>query len=43
MEREEASCFWETVPEAGRFFCAIVRVWGLKSPEFEYRRDNYGI
>lgn len=43
METDGASRFWETVPEAGRFFCAIVRVWGLKSPEFEYRRYNYGI
>lgn len=24
METEGASRFWETVPEAGRFFCAIV-------------------
>ena len=43
METDGASRFWETVPEAGRFFCAIVRVGGLKSPEFEYRRYNYGI
>ena len=43
MEGDGASRFWETVPKAGRFFCAIVRVQGLKSPEFEYRRYNYGI
>ena len=43
METDGASRFWETVPKAGRFFCAIVRVQGLKSPEFEYRRYNYGI
>nr|DAQ76895.1 MAG TPA: hypothetical protein [Caudoviricetes sp.] len=43
METEGASRFWETVPKAGRFFCAIVWVWGLKSLEFEYRRYNYGI
>ena len=43
METDGASRFWETVPKAGRFFCAIVKVWGLKSPEFEYRRYNYGI
>ena len=24
METDEASRFWETVPKAGRFFCAIV-------------------
>lgn len=24
MEGDGASCFWETVPKAGRFFCAIV-------------------
>ena len=24
METEGASRFWETVPKAGRFFCAIV-------------------
>ena len=24
METDGASRFWETVPEAGRFFCAIV-------------------
>lgn len=24
MEGDGASRFWETVPEAGRFFCAIV-------------------
>lgn len=24
MEEDGASCFWETVPKAGRFFCAIV-------------------
>ena len=43
MEGDGASRFWETVPETGRFFCANVMVWGLKSPEFEYRRYNYGI
>lgn len=43
METDGASRFWEMVPKAGRFFCAIVRVWGLKNPEFEYRRYNYGI
>lgn len=43
METDGASHFWETVPKVGRFFCAIVKVWGLKSPEFEYRRYNYGI
>ena len=42
-ETDGASRFWETVPKAGRFFCAIVWVWGLKSLEFEYRRYNYGI
>lgn len=24
METDRASRFWETVPKAGRFFCAIV-------------------
>lgn len=43
METDGASRFWETVPKAGSFFCANVMVWGLKSPEFEYRRYNYGI
>ena len=43
MEGDGASRFWETVPKAGRFFCAIVMVWGLKGPEFEYRRYKYGI
>ena len=37
------SRFWETVPKAGRFFCAIVELKGSRSPEFEYRRYNYGI
>ena len=26
METEGASRFWETVPKAGRFFCAIVEL-----------------
>ena len=43
METDGASRFWEMVPKAGRFFCAIVRVWVLKNPEFEYRRYHYGI
>ena len=43
METDGASRFWETVPKAGRFFCAIVELKGSRSPEFEYRRYNYGI
>ena len=38
MEEDErmngASRFWETVPEAGRFFCAIVELKGSRNPEF---------